>query len=356
MSLKFVQVALLQIGLVFSGLCQADDKRAEEQPPAYVFGQGLRFGDYYLSGYTNIQFEDPFGQPAKFALEDLSLFMGGRINRWFNPFTEIELVKHTLIKQGGNPGHGNVVVERLYNDVLLSDRDTFRIGKMLTPLGDWNTVFASPLVPTITRPNTTALGFETNESGINWMRDPLDGESLDFQLYWQPDYEWFERLPRETLRHFQNVFGGHINKPLGLIDKMGASFQHGELIETGEEYTLYGVNIMRSFGNLMLESEAITSRFYGKELPWAPLRLHDHESGIFGLADYSITQKWHAVLEWEYYQDHLVAMPSRNKLIGLDFKPTPYIIWKLEYVHQEGTPTSFSPIRTGLNCSFSALF
>ncbi|MHB1100548.1 MAG: hypothetical protein ACYCZR_13435 [Burkholderiales bacterium] len=350
---KLLQIALLHFGLAFSGLCQADDAPG---PLPYSFGQGFRYGDYYLSGYTNIQLTDPFGQPAKLSLEDLSFFIGGNSGRWLNPFTEIEFVRHTLIKQGGNPGHGNVVVERLYNDALLSDHDTLRIGKMLTPLGDWNTVFASPLVPTLTRPNTTALGFETNESGLTWIRDVQDGETPDLQLYLQPDYEWFERLPRETPRHFQNVFGAHINKPFGLIDKVGASFQHGELVETGEEYTVYGVNVIRSFGNLMLESEALTSHFYGRELPWAPPRLHAHEQGIFGLADYSFTAKWHGILEWERYQDHLVGGASRNTLIGIDFKPEPYMVWKFEYVHQSGTPTSFSPIQTGLNCSFSTLF
>ena len=350
---KLLRIALLHCGLAFSGLCHADDAAG---PLPYSFGQGYRSGDYYLSGYANLQMEDPFGQPAKLALEDLSLFIGGNSGRWINPFTEIELTRQTLIKQGGNPGHGNIVVERLYNDELLSDQDTLRIGKVLTPLGDWNTVFAAPLVPTVTRPNTTALGFETNESGVTWMHNVQDGETPDLQLYSQPDYEWFERLPRETLRHFQNVYGAHINKPFGLIDKAGASFQHGELVETGEEYTVYGVNLIRSFDNLMLESEALASRFYGRELPWAPPRLHSSESGIFGLADYSFTQKWHGIAEWEHYQDHLVASPSMNWLVGIDYKPKSYMVWKFEYVRQYGTPTSFSPILTGFNCSFSTLF
>ncbi len=346
-----IKAVLLQAAFLFPGLCQADNAL-----PPYVFGQGLRLGDFYFSGYTNIVAEDAFGQPAKLSLDDLSVFAGGNVNRWINPFAEVEFAKQTLIKQGGNPGHGNIVVERLYNDALVSEQDTFRLGKMLTPLGDWNTVFASPLVPTIVRPNTTALGFETNVSGINWMHNIENSETPDLQIYWQPDYEWFERLPRETLRHFRDVYGAHVNKSLGLIDKIGASLQHGELVETGENYTVLGANVMRTFGNLMLESEALTARFYGRALPWAPPRLHNHESGIFGLADYSITAEWHAIVEWERYQDHLVAMPSRNWLYGIDFKPQPYMVWKLEYVRQNGMPSSFSPILTGLNCSFSTLF
>ncbi len=353
---KLFQVALLQFGLLFSPLCDADNTGTGGTQLPYEFGQGLRYGDYYLSGYTSIELEDQFGMPAKLSLDDLSFFIGGRVGRWFNPFTEIEFAHHTLIRQDGNPGHGNIVVERLYNDALLTDHDTLRIGKILTPLGDWNTVFAPPLVPTITRPNTTAQGFDSNESGFNWIYDLQDGETPDLQIYWQPENEWFKRPLRETVRNFHNVTGAHINKPFGLIDKIGASFQHGQLIETGEMYTVYGLNAIKTIGNLMLESEAITSRFSGATLPGAPLRLHDHESGIFGLADYSFTPKWHGIVEWERYQDHFVSQPSRNTLLGIDFKPNSYIIWKFEYVRQLGMPTSFAPILTGVRCSFSTLF
>ena len=345
--------ALLQIGFLLSPAVNANDL-VTALP--YEFGQGLHFGNYYLSGYTSLEFEDQFKEPAKLSLDDLSFFIGGRVGRWFNPFTEIELAHQTLVKQGGNPGHGNVVVERFYDDALLSDSSTLRMGKILTPLGDWNTVFAPPLVPTITRPDTTALGFDTNESGVDWIYDIQDSDSADIQVYWQPESEWFKRPYRETPRNFYNVSGAHINKPFSLIDKIGASIQHGQLIETGEMYTVYGFNIIKTFGNLMLESEGITSTFSGPTLPGSGPRLHNHESGIFGLADYAFAQKWHGILEWERYQDHFVEQPSRNVLLGVDFKPNSYMIWKLEYVHQYGVPTSFSPILSGVKCSFSTLF
>ena len=340
-------LVFFQFGLIFSPASQAE---------GYELGQGWHTGDFYLSGYTNIEVIDRFGTPTKLDIDDLSLFAGGRINQWINPFMEVELASHTLIRQGGNHVNGDVIVERFYNDAMPSEHDTLRVGKMLTPLGDWNLVHAAPLTPIITRPYTAVRGFHAYTSGVNWLHDPEDGTTPDLQLYWQPDNEWFPRPTSQTIRNFHNVSGGHVNMPLGLVNKIGASFQHGQLIETGEIFTLYGINANKSFGKLRLESEAITSRFSGTVLPGAPPRIHDNESGIFALADYSITPQWHGVLEWEHYQDHMVDMPSRTTLVAVAYRPSAPMVWKLEYIQQAGVPASFVTIRTGWKAAFSLLF
>jgi len=335
------------LALMFSPASQAE---------GYELGQGWHAGNYYLSGYANIEVVDRFDAPSRLDLDDLSLFAGGRVSPLVNPFMEAELSKHTLGRQGGGRENGDVIVERFYNDALLSEHDTLRIGKILTPLGDWNLVHAAPLIPIITRPYTTVRGFHAYASGLNWLHDPEDGVTPDLQLYWQPDNEWFKRPVSQTIRNFHNILGGHINKPFGLMDKVGVSFQHGQLMETGEMFTLYGVNANKSFGKLRLESEAITARFSGAVLPGATPRLHDDETGIFGLADYSITPQWHGILEWERYQDHTVDTPSRNTMVAVAYRPSTPMVWKLEYIYQAGESASFAPIHTGLKASFSLFF
>ncbi|MGC2047684.1 MAG: hypothetical protein WA635_03620 [Gallionella sp.] len=339
--------ALLQLWLMFSPACQAE---------GYELGQGLPVGNFLLSGYVNIELVDRFDAPTKLDLDDLSLFASGRINKWVNPFLEAELSKYTLIQQGGGSGGGEFVIERIYNDSIVSEHGTLRVGQMLTPLGYWNLVHAAPLIPIITRPFTTARGFEAYASGVSWLHDPMNNASPNWQLYWQPDTEWFKRPASLAPRSFHNVYGGQINMPLGLLDKIGASFQHGQLIETGETFTLYGINANKTFGKLQLESEAITANFSGTVLPGATPRVHDNESGIFGLADYAITPKWHGILEGEYYQDHTVSESSRNTLVAAAYKPSVPVVWKLEYIHQAGVTASFATISTGWKASFSTLF
>lgn len=322
----------------------------------YELGQGLHAGDYYLSGYTNIEVVDRFDAPSRLDVDDLSLFAGGHVNQWVNPLMEVELAKHTVIQQGGGAVQGDIIVERFYDDALLSEYDTLRIGKMLTPLGDWNLVHAAPLVPIITRPYTTALGFDAYTSGINWMHDPEAGAAPDIQLYGELGNELFKRPARQAPRNFRNTLGGHINIPLGLMDKLGFSFQHSQLVESGEIFTLYGVNANQSLGRIKLESEALTAHFSGAVLPGAMPRLHDTEAGIYALADYALTSKWHGILEGEYYQDHTVSQPSRSTSVNLTYRPSPPMAWKLEYIHQAGMSASFAPIHTGLKASFTTLF
>jgi len=339
-------VVLAQFGLMFPSPCQAED---------YEIGQGWHSGNYYLSGYASIEAVDRFGAPARLDLGDLSLFAGGRISQWANPFMEVEFSRQTLIRQGGGIVHGDWIVERFYNDMILSEHDTLRVGKILTPLGDWNQVHAAPLVPLVTRPYTAARGFETYASGISWMHDLEDGSSPDFQLYWQPDTEWFKRPASQTVRNFRNVIGVHLNLPLGLVDKIGASFQHGKLVESGERYTLYGFNANLSFGNLKLEGEAIRAHFSGAVLP-GTAQVRSTETGFFALADYTVTPEWHGILAGEYYQDHMVDGSSRIISLAVNYKPSLPMVWKLEYIYQAGVPASFALVDTGLKGSFSLLF
>ncbi len=337
---------LFQFWALFSPLSRAE---------GYEIGQGWHRNNYFISGYLNLEIVDRFDVPSRLDLDDLSVFAGGNINQWANPFTEVELAKDTLIREGGGAYHGDVIVERFYNDTILSENDTLRIGKMLTPLGEWNLVHAAPLIPIITRPYTTALGFDAYTSGISLLHDFGDSVAPDMQIYAEPGNEWFPRPATQATRSFQKAFGGHFNVPLGLLDKMGASFQHAQLIETGETFTLFGLNAKKSLGKLRVESEALTARFSGTVLPGAT-RFHDNEAGIFGLADYSVTSQWHAILEAEYYQDHLMDMPSRSTTIAAAYRPKPPIVWKLEYIHQAGVSSPITPIQTGLKAAFSFLF
>jgi hypothetical protein len=118
---------LFPLCLIFSPMSQAED---------YELGQGLHAGNFYLSGYANIEVIDRFDAPSRLDLDDLSMFAGGHVNQALNPFMEVELSKHSLSRQGGGRTNGDWVVERFYNDAILSEHDTLRIGKVLTPLGD----------------------------------------------------------------------------------------------------------------------------------------------------------------------------------------------------------------------------
>ncbi len=328
------------LGLALASSCRADD---------YHPGQGLRAGDFLVSGYANVVAESPQGSPAQLSIDDLSLFVSGRVNRWLNPFLETEVSSATLLQSGDAAiDRGHFVMERFYDDIGLSAEDTLRVGKILAPVGDWNLIHAAPLVPTTTRPLTTQRGFSEYANGLSWLRDPGPGAGPDWQIYWQPGREWLPKPASIAPEHFRNILGAHLDWSSGLSDSFGISFQQGRSDSADERYRLLGFNVRRSIARLTLESEATRTLWSG-----AAPRFHDRESGIYALADYAFSRRWHGILEAEHYQGRHSAGPSKNTLLGLAYKPQPALVWKLEYVHQTGDARE---IPTGWLASFSVLF
>jgi hypothetical protein len=316
----------------------------------YQLGQGLAVGDrFFLSGYANVVVDAPQNGASAFVLDDLSLFVTGRINQWLNPFLEAEVSGLTLARQGDGPrSSGHFVPERFYDDALLTASDTLRIGKMLAPVGDWNLIHAAPLVPTVTRPLTTQRGFSEYASGASWLHENAFGGRAAWQLYWQPGNDWYRRPEAIAPRSYKDVLGAHFNWSLGFDDKVGLSYQRGRLAQTGETYDLIGANVRKTFGALSLEAEAIRSQWHGELGP-----AHDDEWGCYALADYAFAGRWHAILEGERFQDHRLDVQSRNTLIGVAYRPQAAVAWKLEHVRQTGDSQD---IPTGWFASFSVMF
>jgi hypothetical protein len=331
----------LCVAFAWAGSSRADD---------YEVGQGVRIGDFRVSGYTNLVLEMPHTRHNTLDLDDTGIFIAGHINRWFNPFLEAELTRWTLARQGPGPvNNGEFIKERLYNETHLGDADDLQIGKILAPVGDWNLIHAPPLVPTETRPLTTFQGFSEYSSGVSWLHEGVAGAGPDWQLYLQPGPEWLRRPPNIARRQYRDVSGAHLTWRLRASDQLGVSFQHSQLESTGENSTLVGANARTTVGRLMLESEMILSRWSGGSASKA----HDIESGIYVLADYAVTPQWHAVAEAEHYQDHEQAEPSKNTLVGLAYRPRSGVVWKLEFVDQTGVSRH---IPTGWQTSFAVLF
>jgi hypothetical protein len=337
---KRTAIPILVAGLVGAQACLADE---------YELGQGVQAGDFRISGYSNIVLEMPHTRASTLDLDDTGVFIAGHVNRWFNPFMEAELTRLTLLRGGnGRANHGEFIKERLYNEMNLSDSDSLQIGQNLAPVGDWNLIHAAPLVPTETRPLTTSQGYSEYASGIFWRHDGVTATHAEWDFYAQPGSEWLPRPPNIARRQFRNVVGAHVNWSFDAADRIGLSFQRSELQSTGEDSALFGINLRRTFGRLMLESEAVATRWSG-----AVARAHDFEGGLYALADYAITPQWHAIAEAEHYQDHQLELPSKNTLLGFAYKPRSGVVWKVEFVDQTGVSRA---IPTGWTTSFAVLF
>jgi len=318
----------------------------------YHLGQGYSVENLNVAGYVNVVADAPHDGKAEIIGDDISLFVSGRFNKYLNPFIEAEFTSATLWQQGSSllaDNKPSFVLERLYNDSNLTDNITLRVGKMLSPIGEWNTIHAAPLVWTTTRPMTTYRSFPEYTSGLSLNYVPQNAELPEMQLFWQPDGEIKAKPKALVTREYVHTEGIHLNWPIGLTDKVGVSLQHANVKITNEDQTLLGFNFRKTFGKFQFETEATHTHISGMNAA----RVRNDEWGAYVLGGYAINDKWSAIARYENFADREASQGSRNALLGLVWRPDPAIAWKLEYVKQEGARLD---IGTGLYASFSVLF
>lgn len=318
----------------------------------YHLGEGYAAGNINVAGYINMVAEAPRGGKIQLMGDDVSLFVSGRYNKYLNPFFEAEVTGATLWREGGSLFSDNkpdFVLERLYNDSNLSETMTLRIGKMLTPVGEWNGIHAAPLVWTTTRPMTTYRGFPEYSSGVALNYLPQNGSLPEMQVYWQPDGEFLPKPRTSVIREYLHVTGAHFNWANGLTDKVGISLQHADVNSVDESQTLLGLNERKTLGKFQFETEVTHTRINGRN----PERVRDNEWGAYASGAFAINDRWSLMARVEHFLDRNTTKSSRNALIGLSWRPDPAMAWKLEYVQQQGARLD---IGSGVFASFSVLF
>ncbi len=339
----------LQLGVLASAVMVfAPQSTAGE----YHLGQGYTSGNVNVAGYVNVVADAPVHGRSQLIVDDLSLFITGRFNRYFNPFFEGELTEGAIWREGGSllsDTRPRLVLERLYNDSFLTDTLSLRIGKMLTPIGEWNTIHAAPLVWTTSRPMTTYRGFNEYTSGLSLSYAPTDGKLPEFQAYWQPGGELTSKPRFLTVREYTGVAGLHVNWPIGLNDKVGISLQHADVNGVDEAQTLYGLNARKTLGKFQFETEATFAHVSGSN----PARVRSSEWGAYLLGAYALTDKLSLMARHEHFADRETTGESHNTLLGLAYRPDPAMVWKVEYIKNGG---AIIDIDTGLFASFSVLF
>ena len=334
---------------VVSLLAGTDSAFAESD---YILGHGQDVGDFNFAGYAAIAADVPLGHSKDLSLDDLSLYVSGHVNNWLNPFMETELSSLPLMQTPGGELRGRAVLERLYNDILLTDDLILRGGKMLAPVGEWNAIHAAPLVVTSSRPLATYYGFSEYVTGISLLYANSTSSALlpDVQVYWQPAGEFAQRTPDLTVHNYRDVSGAHLNWSFGLNDKVGASVQHSTVDATGDRQTVGGLNGNYKFGQFALESEA-TYTAIDKSFNEV---VRSNEWGGYVLGSYAVTSTVSVITWYELFRTRYNSSQSQDVLVGASWHPSPPLVWKLEYVGSIGGPEDSN--RTGFYGSLAVLF
>jgi hypothetical protein len=318
----------------------------------YQLGHGLDIGPLNIAGYSDLVARLP-NQPQKsIDLDDLSLFVTGHFNRLFNPFVEAELTNLSLVRWGPvlnhGRGDGDFVLERLYNDSYLTDSTTLRLGKMLSPVGEWNEIHAAPLVLSAVRPAVTYRNFSEYTTGVSVRYADPYSQVPDFQLYYQPTGEFSERPRDITIHQYRSVEGAHVSFPLGLLDKIGISFQQSKDV-LGVNQSLFGADFHYTLGKLTFQGEATFSDIGNNGTRTA----RDTEWGLYTAASYAVTDNWSVYGWYEGFADRTSPSTAHDLLFGIAYRPQPAMVLHLEYLQNIGG----RPVNpTGFTASWAVLF
>lgn len=317
----------------------------------YELGHGLDLGPLNIAGYSSVVVNLPNQGQESLVLDDLSLFVTGHFGQLFNPFTEAELSSLDILHSGhlvGDYGDGDFVLERLYNDSYLTDSVTLRLGKMLSPVGEWNVIHAPPLVLTTVRPAVTYRNFSEYATGASVLYSDPNTSFPELQLYWQPVGELSERPASLTIHQYKEVEGAHVSFPLGLLDKAGVSFQQSKDVD-GVDQSLYGIDFHYTIDKLTLQGEATYSDISDR----GTVQARDTEWGAYAAASYALTDQWSAYGWYETFADRTAPSVAHDVLFGVAYRPHPAIVFKFEYLQNiAGHPVN----PTGVFASWSVLF
>src|SRR5450631_4219807 len=348
--------------LFWLALAAAADTSWETDP--YQLGGGLYFPQQSLrvGGYADLHYYGLDHEDGSFSVEDLSLFLTKDIGSRWKLFSETEISEAlTFNGDGASTRDASVEIERLYADYFASTAATIRIGKFLTPVGQWNLVHADPLVWTISRPVSTSAAFSRNATGamIYGTRTFAQGD-LDYTLYMDdtPAFSWISEADsaygsygpagktNPLKNEFEHAAGGQVLYHIhGDQLSIGASFVSYELKDPRQKYRLAGLNFDWMGSHVELSSEAVYRTADRPQI--------SSEYGGFLQAVVPLPNLLFLVGRYEHYKNSTPNVTDNIRIIGINYRPLPGLVLRME--HDDGTH-KFSVTPSGWFASFAVLF
>lgn len=313
------------------------------QRAPYSLGQGLYFPALGLriGGYADVHFFDLDGSRSTSSLRDVSLFVTKDLGDRWQLFTEVATSRTVNVtgaqKEGGE---AKADVERLYADFHATPAMTFRFGKFLTPVGEWNLVHADPLTWTVSRPLATSAAFARHATGaMVFGTVGVNGRDLDYWVFADDsenlgvgqdaddaftDYSG-DQSPRNI---FRRAVGGRVLYHLaGDNLSVGATYMSYHLEEPRHDYQLTGIDFTWTTKYLEVTGEAIY------RTPAAPL---SSERGGFIEAGVPIASHLYLIGRIERYHTSVPETTTVVQTEAINYRPIPGLVLKLEHRNARG--------------------
>lgn len=139
----------------------------------------------HLGGYGSLVVSAPrLGDSTRITESSAALLASGTLTPRFAYFAEFDAVSSTRENYAGRQEDRAFEIARLYAEYSISDAARIRIGRFLTPVGQWNESPAEPLTWTAVRPLTTYRPFAKEETGLLLAgTHDLAGHDAGYALY-----------------------------------------------------------------------------------------------------------------------------------------------------------------------------
>ncbi len=184
--------------------------RAQLPAPPVVGTDFFQFGGY--AGLTVTRPEHPEGVENVDVSELVAALMAwGQLSPRASYLVELDMAKRTTETWTGRESDRRLDPVRLYLEYSASDLLRVRVGRFLTPVGQWNERHAEPLTWTPTRPLTTYRPFAKSLTGLLLAGEgSVAGHDAGYALFWAPSASWDRRFYDEEESGFAQALGARV--------------------------------------------------------------------------------------------------------------------------------------------------
>ncbi len=289
----------------------------------YTLGQGLYINPMLnVGGYFSSEFQSKNSEET-LTFDDVAVMAYGDINPMISYLAEFEAVGfyRKNLSTGEESGNQKFHSERFYADLWLADTYNFRFGKMITPIGYWNTEPINVLRDTSSNPLYSMLLFPKFLTGID-MNGYFPGcNNTKYHLFAQNNHDLDEEYTNIPNTHF---YGFSAEKEVSSDLSSGGSF--GEYLTLTNQRTRF-VQANAKYDDIRWQ--VLAEMMFAKN----EFANNDQATTFSGYVQgmYRYSQEHALVGRYEYYNDQHTNYVDNIAVVGYSYRPLNPISLKGEY-------------------------
>ena len=293
----------------------------------YSIGHGLQINqNLNIGGYFSTQYEKS-DILEQYMFDDIALLAYGGLSDKLSYLIEME-AKHFAvrdIKNSNTSYNTKFHIERAYLDYKYSEHLSFKVGKFITPIGEWNLNQINVLRDTTSSPLYGEEIFPKFTTGMMLYGHLWFDDTLKYSLFLQKSKDFDKNYNNiET----DNYYGMQIKKHFDDI-VVGLNIGQFEYEKIDEMTLYYGASFKYEKDDIQILSEYSMSKYeYGFGTDKG--KVHD-KYAYYIQGRYRLNRGHYLIGRYEGLEDKNIARKENISIIGYNYRPIYPISIKGEY-------------------------